>query len=519
MNYSKQYIRKQNKRSDQNTIVKNNLYNNSTIQDNLFNDPAFNEPGFDDNAFNNINNNKKKNYKTQSNTNFSNKINIDSTVIELNDKLRPAIVSIVTKYSKRQLNTDQTLSGSGFFIKYNNKLYIVSSAHIVLHTTVIDPMTTIFCSVMNVNLTKLNLIFKARIIGVDATADVAILELIRENQIDFPQVSQHPFINLGDEKKTLPGTDIFNISNPLTKDRDSFVRGSIRDNKWFDNTGSIIVSCITTDLLVYPGCSGSPILDSKTGLCLGIIDFGFTDSMDINNIGFVGGCGVSTLKIILNHILNFKSVQTVKANDGTIYLTNLKGFLGYINFIGANANSITNLFPSNYQKLQVRGIILTKIDPMGPLATPLNNAQPLKLGDIIVSLTRSNGVRTIFGPGQDQFPVGEPLWKINPLDNCKNIVDLGIIRNPSVNSKIELIKVRLNQTYDPVYERPNTDNRTLGTVGDALQPITDAFNSTISDAYAVNPFLGAVVQNSPLGGLNDIVNVVQDTANFFENLF
>ncbi len=199
---------------------------------------------------------------------------------------------------------------------------------------------------------------------------------------------------------------------------------------------------------------------------IGILSFGFTDNANVNNIGFVGDCGVSTIKIIINHKLNNKNVQTVRANDGTQYLTNLKGFFGYVHWIGANANSITNLYPTNYQKLQIRGIILTKIDPLGPLAHPLDNVQPLQLGDIIVSLTRSNGMKTVFGPGVDQYPVGYSLWRINPLNNCKNIVELGIIRNPSVNSRIETIRVRLNQTYDAIYERPENINLTLSVAVD-----------------------------------------------------
>mgnify|MGYP006382633653 CR=1 FL=1 len=49
--------------------------------------------------------------------------NIDSTVIELTNILRPAIVSINVKYTKRQLNASSSGSGSGFIIEYNNKLY------------------------------------------------------------------------------------------------------------------------------------------------------------------------------------------------------------------------------------------------------------------------------------------------------------------------------------------------------------------------------------------------------------
>ncbi len=512
----------QTMKNEKNTINKNQ--NNNIIMDEI----GFDDPAFNDNVLNNnqLNNKycakkiyKKLNAKFSTSSNFDPNSQIKDTRISLLvDKLGQAIVTVNAQYTKRELDTTFNTGGSGFFIEYNNNLYIITSAHIVLNTTVVDPMTSIFVGVNNVNQTGLRLLYKAKIIGVDATADVAVLELINEGQIDFPRVGKNIVVKLGNELKTPTTTKIFNISNPLLKNRNSYVEGNIRDNLWFDNSGNYIVSCVVTDLLVYPGSSGSPVFDYNTGLCLGIISFGFTDADKINDIGFGGGCGISTIKIILKNIFNNVSVNLVTANNGTQYLTNLKGFFGYVHWIAANANFISSIYPRNYKNLQLRGIILTKIDPLGPLAHPLNNAKPLALGDIIVSLTL-NGVRYVFGGGTNEVPVGLPLWKINPLDNKNNVVELEIIRNPNINSKLERIKVRLNQINNPVYERPNTNNKLLGSVGDALLPINDALNTVETAAYNVNPLLGAIVSNSPVGAVNDIVNVVRDTADFFQNLF
>lgn len=98
---------------------------------------------------------------------------------------------------------------------------------------------------------------------------------------------------------------ILNICSPLHKDLHSFVHGHLRDNKWFDNLGNIRISCVVTSLLVYASSSGSPVLDEETGLHLGIVNFGFTDEVtNTTDIGFCGGCGISTIKIILDRILN-----------------------------------------------------------------------------------------------------------------------------------------------------------------------------------------------------------------------
>ena len=129
------------------------------------------------------------------------------------------------------------------------------------------------------------------------------------------------------------------------------------------------------------------------------------------------------------------------------------------------------------------------------MAHPLDNALPLALGDIIVSLTH-NGRKYVFGPGVDQYPVGTPLWKINPLDDCNNVVKLAIIRSPGTNSNIETIRVRLNETYDPVYEKPDTDNRIFGAGDDFVDFVSYAFD--------------------PVNQANAFVSIVDD---LFGNLF
>lgn len=304
------------------------------------------------------------------------------------------------------------------------------------------------------------MIYRLRIIGVDASADLAVLEMINEGQIDFRWVGQHPSIIWGDEREVTIGKSIINISNPLRKDLQSFVKGNIRDNRWFDNLGDIQVSCVITTLLVYASSCGSPILDAETGLCLEIVSFGILDTLMKTEIGFGSGCGVSTIKFILDHIFNNRSVSPITANNGEQYLTNNKGYFGNIRYVGANTNNILTLHPNNYRNLQIRGFILTQIDPNGPFARPLNGATPVRVGDIIVWV-RYNGKTTVIGLGDGQEPLGNVLWRINPSNNSNNIFEIGLIRNPNVNSRIEIVRVRMDINYNPTKERPPNSNNFL----------------------------------------------------------
>ena len=380
---------------------------------------------------------------------------MEEKAIKVYRKLKDAVVSIVTKYASG--GKSSTYTGSGFFISHNKKLYIITAAHLVLHTTIVDPMTSIVAGIQNVNNTGKNLVYSLKIVGVDATADVAILKINTCEHSDIPNYKSHPSITLGNELKTPVGTNVLNISNPLDKDLQSLAIAPIRNNKWFDNTGSFIASNVTTSLLVYPASSGSPVIDINTELCISIIGFGFTDESNVNEIGFSGGCGANTIKIIVDHILNKKSVNPV---IGQKYLTNLKGYLGDITWRGADTLVLSIFYPNTYMKLQLRGFLLLKNDPNGPLSNLLGGAPPLSNGDIIV-WAKHNGKKIEFGGGSDQFPLGTMLWPIDPDNKDDNVIKLGVIRNPENNTKIEVVKTKLNINPDQNTERPPQGNLPL----------------------------------------------------------
>src|SRR5436305_1503626 len=71
--------------------------------------------------------------------NNRNKMGYDDHVTKLYKENKDAIVSFIVQYNKMGL-AFFTGSGSGFFIEYKNNLYVITSAHVVLKTTVIDPM-------------------------------------------------------------------------------------------------------------------------------------------------------------------------------------------------------------------------------------------------------------------------------------------------------------------------------------------------------------------------------------------
>jgi len=462
---------------------------------------------------NNCKNNRTNNCDCQNNN--SNLIDSNEIIFNFYDRNRTAIVDIATEYIRGSVHNYGT--GSGFLIAYNNNIYVITSAHVVLNSTVDDPMTLIYCGISFPNPAMVDeslnrFSYRAKIVGVDATADVAVLRLINQGQLQFPRVGKHPTIEFGNEFEVHVGEPIFNISNPLFKDHHSFTSGHMRDNKWADVTGKHICSSITTDLLVYSGSSGSPVLDSKTGLCLGIVSFGFTDNNNINNIGFGGGTGSSTLLIILDHIFNNKSVALVMANNGERYLTNLKGYFGKVTWVNAVTTTITALYPNNFQNLQSQGIILTKTDINSPLAHPIDNSRPLTIGDIIISLTH-NDVKTVFGSGTNQFAVGFPLWRINPSDNRNNIVTLEVIRNPKTNSRIETIKVRLNINYNPSTEKPPNTNTLLGfATQDLINQVANQTN--LINANIANQSKTEIQPNT----LPEISKNIQDLANQAANL-
>lgn len=65
------------------------------------------------------------------------------------------------------------LNGNGVITEYNEKLYVITSAYIILKLTVSNPMTFISCGIY----TSLNIMYHIKIIGIDSTSNNVVFEI------------------------------------------------------------------------------------------------------------------------------------------------------------------------------------------------------------------------------------------------------------------------------------------------------------------------------------------------------
>ena len=148
-------------------------------------------------------------------------------------KINGSIVTITSIYG----NTAS--SGTGFFIKYNNKLYIITAAHVILNNNRNDRPDTILASVVNINGTNDKKALVCKTIGVAAYADIAVLE-VEDQSIN----TNHKYLKFGESRKLNLGDNCYIVGYALGIDELSISDGVIRDNKFEVVTNAILLVII-----------------------------------------------------------------------------------------------------------------------------------------------------------------------------------------------------------------------------------------------------------------------------------
>jgi S1-C subfamily serine protease len=276
-------------------------------------------------------------------------------------KLKNATCSITSIYSFF------TSIGSGFFIKKNNKYFIITCAHLVE-----DNPHKIYIDVQNVNNVQgEHRQIRCKLIGMDRASDIAVLcpVSLKESPKDGFDITDQPFLNFGDSTSTKIGEKCYIIGNASGLDPFSIVDGLVRDNKFVLDlaTESILISAP-----ISPGTSGSPILN-KCGQVIGMIGYSIRD-IDSNFPGLVGGSTQFMMEKIINIIIENNSDYTTKGFIGIIYFTTISDYiLATLRFM------FPNFLDGNYDVL--KGIVILS------LTNPATNATiPLQNLDIITKI-------------------------------------------------------------------------------------------------------------------------------------
>lgn len=244
----------------------------------------------------------------------------------VNDNL--SWTDVYNLYEDASVSLYNSISGtvcSGFFIDYadpnGNLGYIVSSAHCVLSSNR-ETRQTIYGTVYNVNKTGKDIVYRLKIIGVDASNDIAVLHPVEDAAPydTYIDLNKQTHFSFGDSRKTRIGSEIAVLGNPEGIEQQSFTVGVVRDNIHTVPNGVQPCEAIMTDSSVSGGNSGSPII-TKTGHVVGILGFSYTGTVEQIN----GGPAQYVVQPIVQRIIDGLGSSSMWTDVNGDYV---KGFLG-----------------------------------------------------------------------------------------------------------------------------------------------------------------------------------------------
>jgi len=418
-------------------------------------------------------------------------------------------VNIIQKYQDRIVSIqagigEDVSTGSGYiYYSKNKRLYIATCAHLILNSQGIIVNSPSLVPI-NVDLTNVyikgkdntqNVICSVFIVGMDISADIALLATFRPEEVDslinlygFNFSSRNIGIPFVSPDLILDGTPVGIIANEYGSGFDitsgvisksSFVYGA--ENPNYTNYTAQLISNID----VAVGSSGAPVLMPE-----GVISLACWTKTSGGS--YVGGPNYATLENSLSKIIQL-NLNPSPSNSGINFDGSTgSGFIGvgsYIPYQGFDANALCLKYPllaSSEQASSLSGLILTSItNPLQfPLVIPksrIQNAKDvitrkrtgLQVDDIILELNGTKvgySITTAYVNFDTYYDINtKVLIKIFRPSTGQNMTyevtpdeypsNLNIV---SIDSTIELISndnfftaLPPGYSYSPFYENPN----------------------------------------------------------------
>jgi len=306
--------------------------------------------------------------------------------------------------------------GTGFFIRHNGLMYIVTVGHNVIRGNRNSRPDTVVASIFNLNNTGINRVERCTVIGVAGQADIAVLRVTSTTV-----TTNQKHLSWGDSTNTKIGSKCLVIGDPFGIDTISISTGVVRDNKYI--YGNIIESmCVSA--AVFGGNSGSPILN-ESGNVIGLISYGYSSSE-----AFAWGCASNIAQTIVNNILAIGgnyiggtlNATLIPVNSIYLYSNskvpfNLEGFyvsnssnsnLSTSEVIKKANNDLLGLYQN--QKTPTRSIYLNPKNTVSLEVFNINNPTNITTKNLSVSLLNlTNDISLAGGSSND-------IVTINPLE-------------------------------------------------------------------------------------------------------
>ena len=375
-------------------------------------------------------------------------------VARLYPKIKKGVVYI---YCQGIQNFQQSSStGVGWLYRFQAKVYVITSAHIVLIDYVSNPYTFITVEIAGVEGDPAKVrVFKARLLGVDATSDLAVL---------VPEISASAHkalttLEFENSRLEAEGNPAFVLGNPLNADAQSVALGVIRDPA-YAAPGIFIQEQVITDITIYQGNSGSPLINSS-GKVIAITNFAFPSTsspffsssstssfqQEPYSPGFGGGCSSFMMVPILHGIIQKTGTQVVPVRNSYPISSYLKALLGDVNWLLLTQSVAVQLYPQNWQNLNMGGLIVYQILSSYNVVQFPVCGKPLQTLDIIVAMQDPDGKWVRLGTFDSQYAAGVVLWQYDPT--LSPIVECKVIHNPRQNTKMSRVKLKFNIQYSP----------------------------------------------------------------------
>lgn len=273
------------------------------------------------------------------------KISETDTISSAVDKIYDAVVVVETSKGSQLVS-----SGTGFVYKMDDKYgYVITNNHVVSGGTDVN---VVFASEKS---------SEAKILGSDSYADLAVLQIPKENVTNVANIGKSSDVKVGDT--------VFTVGAPVGSEYSGTVTKGIISGKdrmvsvTLDQGGDYIMNVMQTDAAINPGNSGGPLANIN-GEVIGINSLKLVQE-EIEGIGFA-----IPIDDAMDYVESLEKGETIKRPMLGVSLIDKSETYGLYQYgIQVDSNSpdgvviamVEDSSPAANAKLQ-KGDIITKID-------------------------------------------------------------------------------------------------------------------------------------------------------------